>query len=184
MLRSRLNQAPCSVLHRGRMKGCWRAKALKQSEKAWIKDTRVSFTLYLEPFVALTYPSLHVSQHRPSPCLHLSCSSRPYSLAGYFNEHNLTKIKYSRGYQEELNENVNSKSSHDTFCMLWKEMLKCHSEDCAATTTKKALLSYAARLCGVWKFSLWFHRLPPDVMGSLHGQKTRSWSKLQTLNCL
>ena len=125
MLRSRLNQAPCSVLHRGRMKGCWRAKALKQSEKAWIKDTRVSFTLYLEPFVALTYPSLHVSQHRPSPCLHLSCSSRPYSLAGYFNEHNLTKIKYSRGYQEELNENVNSKSSHDTFCMLWKEMLKC-----------------------------------------------------------
>ena len=104
------------------MKGFWRAKPLKQSEKARIKDTRVSFTLYLELFVALTNPSLHVSQHRPSPCLHLSCSSCPYSLAECFNEHNLTNIKYSRGYQEELNEIVNSKLSHDNICMPQKEM--------------------------------------------------------------
>lgn len=125
MLHSGPNRAPCSVLHRGRMKGFWRAKALKQSEKARIKDTRVSFTLYLEPFVALTYPSLHVSQHRPSPHLHLSYASCPYSLAGCFNEF-LTNIKYSQytdsGYQEELNEIVYSKLSPDNICMLRKEM--------------------------------------------------------------
>lgn len=182
MLHSGPNRAPCSVLHRGRMKGFWRAKALKQSEKARIKDTRVSFTLYLEPFVALTYPSLHVSQHRPSPHLHLSYASCPYSLAGCFNEF-LTNIKYSQytdsGYQEELNEIVHSKLSHDNICMLRKEMFilmtartwtQVHILRTVQPQPQKGVLSYAAWLCGVCKFPLWLHWLS----SSCHGFPPRS----------